>query len=400
MSLTEEILLDDIRRRLFSPTDPDFPRAVGAELELIPADAATLKPVPAANRPGGSVPILSQMGRREGWSEESGDGDPPSWTSRDGSRISFEPGGQIEISSPPLPTASGAIDSIQQLATALEKEMGAAGVTLVTRGVDPNNDISAVPLQLHRERYTRMTDYFDSIGPSGVRMMRQTAALQISVERGEDPLSRWRLLNALAPVVVALFANSRRYAGSDTAFASYRAYLWRTLDVSRTGIAYGADYPAREYLRFALDAVAMRSGGNGKSYVPFRDLMRSGEATEEDWHFHLSTLFPEVRPREYFELRSADTIEIELLAAPIVFVTGLVYDPDTAREANRILGAPSSQLLERAGRAGLLDRELNALAVDLTKLSLRGAESLGPLYLRDGHLRAAREYFARALDGT
>jgi glutamate--cysteine ligase len=278
--------------------------------------------------------------------------------------------------------------------------MRSEGVTLVARGVDPYNDISAIPLQLRRERYTRMTDYFNSIGPSGIRMMRQTAALQISVERGDDPLSRWRLLNALAPVMVALFANSRRYAGADTEFASYRAHLWRTLDLSRTGIPYAAGDPAGRYLAFALDAVAMRSGGGGKPYSRYRDLLQSGESTEEDWHFHLSTLFPEVRPREYFELRSADTTELEWLPAPIVFVTGLIYDPDTAVEASRIIGRPSSQLLERAGKLGLADPELKRLASKLAELSLRGARSLGNAYLDEEHTRTARDYFARALDGA
>jgi glutamate--cysteine ligase len=278
--------------------------------------------------------------------------------------------------------------------------MIASGVTLVARGVDPYNDIGTVPLQLRRDRYVRMTEYFDSIGPSGVRMMRQTAALQINVERGEDPLSRWLLLNALTPVVVALFASSGRYAGTETGFASFRSQLWRTLDPSRTGIAYGGSDPARHYLDFALDAVAMRSGGEGSSYQSFRDWMLTGETTVEDWHFHLSTLFPEVRPKEYFELRSADTIEIEWLAAPIVFVTGIVYDPAAAGVAMSLLGAPSRELLERAGRLGLRDPELRSLAGRLSHLAVQGAETAGADYVKNDHVQTARAYFARALDAS
>lgn len=394
------MLIDDVRRRLFSPTTSASPRAVGVELELIPADAATLRPVQAADIPGGSVPILARLGERAGWKAHKGENDPPSWMLGDGSRVSFEPGGQIEISSAPLPTASEVIDTTTRVAAAVREELAGAGVELLAKGVDPNNDIAAVPLQLRGERYTRMTDYFNAIGPSGIRMMRQTAALQISVERGNDPIARWRLLNALAPIVVALFANSRRYAGVETGFASYRAHLWRTLDPSRTGIVCGQDDAAREYLRFALEAGALRSGGGGKSYVPFRELLRTSPLTEEDWQFHLSTLFPEVRPREYFELRSADTIEIEYLPAPIVFVTALVYDPESARDAERRLGAPSAQLLERAGNRGLGDPELHRLADKLAKLALRGAESLGGDYVRPEHVRAAGEWLSRALDGA
>ncbi len=399
MSLSEALLLEDVRQRLFSPVPSEFPRAIGVELELIPVDANAGTPVPASGTPS-TGSILSALAARERWTEERAAGDPPSWHLRDGSRISFEPGGQIEISSAPHATGSSLIDTVQRLAFTIEEEMKAEGVILMARGVDPFNDIERVPLQLHRERYTRMTEYFDSIGPAGIRMMRQTAALQMNVERGADPASRWRLLNAMAPVVVALFASSRRYAGKDTGFTSYRAHLWRTLDPSRTGIPYGAEDPARRYLQFALDAGAIRSGGKGKPYVTFREFMQGAEVGTEDWNFHLSTLFPEVRPKEYFELRSADTIDIAWLPAPIVFVTGLVYDADAAREAARLLGEPSAQLLERAGRRGLLDRQLKELTAELTRLALSGAVSLGTDYLAADHVETAREYFVGALDGT
>jgi glutamate--cysteine ligase len=230
-------------------------------------------------------------------------------------------------------------------------------------------------------------------------MMRQTAALQINVERGSDPAARWRLLNALAPLVIALFANSRVYAGTDTGFASYRAHIWRMLDTSRTGLAYDAVDPADHYLRFALNAAAMRSG-NRKSagYVSFGKWMQSTELSLDDWHFHLSTLFPEVRPKAFFEMRSADTVDVRWLAAPIVFVTGLVYDSSAASSAIRLLGAPGSELVERAGRLGLKDPELRKLVSESVEVALEGARALGPEYLAAGHIDSAREYFARALD--
>jgi len=275
--------------------------------------------------------------------------------------------------------------------------MSEAGIDLLARGVDPINDVDVVPLQLHRDRYTGMTRYFDSIGPSGVRMMRQTAALQINLERGEDPKSRWRLLNSLAPIVVALFANSRQYAGKRTEWASYRAQLWRTLDPSRTGIVYDEPGQAKRYLRFALDAVAMRSSDSGVGYRTFLDWMTEQAVTREEWLFHLSTLFPEVRPKEFFELRSADTIDPDSLAAPVVFVTSLVYDEQSAQQAIELIGVPNEKLLERAGRLGLADPEIRRIASRLVVIALDGGRRLGGDYLRRAHLEAAYRYFAAAL---
>jgi len=341
--------------------------------------------------------VLSRLGRREGWREQSIDGDPPSWKLEDGASISFEPGGQIEISTAPQPKASAVIDSTQSLVAMLRDAMSTAGIELVARGVDPYNDIDAVPLQLHRDRYTGMTRYFDSIGPSGVRMMRQTAALQMNLERGGDPRSRWRLLNSLAPIVVALFANSREYARRSTEWASYRAQLWRTLDPSRTGIIYDEAGHIERYLRFALDAIAMRRGDDGLTYRAFREWIHDPAINREDWLFHLSTLFPEVRAKEFFELRSADTIEPDALAAPVVFVTGLVYDEESADHAAEVIGAPSEKLLERAGRLGLADPEVRQIAARLAVLALEGGQRLGNDYLRPSHLAAADAWFAATL---
>jgi glutamate--cysteine ligase len=399
VSLTEAELLDDIRQRLFAPTRSSHPLAIGLELELIPVHHSNhTRALATKNERVSTAEVLSRLGERSGWNEQSNDGDPPSWKLEDGGRISFEPGGQIEISTAPQASASEVIDSTKSLVGTIRDAMSKGGIELLARGVDPYNEIEGVPLQLHRDRYTGMTRYFDSIGPSGVQMMRQTAALQMNLERGDDPKSRWRLLNGLAPITVALFANSRTYAGKPTRWASYRAQLWRTLDPSRTGIVYDDTGHVERYLAFALDAVAMR--GDGLAYRPFRELINEPEISREDWLFHLSTLFPEVRPKEFFELRSADTIEPDALAAPVLFVTSLVYDEETASRAFELIGAPSEKLLERAGRLGLADPEIRRIASRLVVLALDGARRLGGEYLRRAHLAAAYQYFARALSTT
>jgi len=398
VSLTEVQLLEDVRQRLFAPSRSTHPRAVGLELELIPILQSTHKP--ALSTPGenpSTSEILSQLAKVERWTEKSAGDDPPSWELTDGARISFEPGGQLELSTSPHTTASSVIQSTRSLVDLLRQTMVANGIELVASGVDPYNDIGVVPLQLHRERYVGMTHYFDSIGPSGVRMMRQTAALQINVERGREPLARWLLLNAISPVVVALFSNSSSYAGKRVNHASYRAHLWRTLDDSRTGIAYDENDPIAYYLRFALDAFAMRSGNRTHPYQTFREWMRDGNVTLEDWNFHLSTLFPEVRPKEYFELRSADTIEVEWLAAPVLFVTSLVYDRESSQRAFEIVGTPNPDLLELAGIKGVAHPALRRMARALADIALDGAHALGGDYISRGDIETAAAYFDRRL---
>jgi glutamate--cysteine ligase len=400
VSLTEAQLLEDVKR-LFAPSLSAHPRAVGLELELIPILQSTRKPALAiSGQEPSTVDVLSRLGKREGWTEQAVGDDPPSWTLPDSSRISFEPGGQLEISSSPHPTASSVIESTRALADILRTAMAEQGIDLIASGVDPYNDIGVVPLQLHRERYVGMTQYFDSIGPSGVRMMRQTAALQINLERGQQPLSRWLLLNAITPVVVALFSNSTNYAGKRSNHASFRAHLWRTLDDSRTGIAYDETDPLGRYLEFALDAFAMRSGNRTHPYQTFRQWMRDGDIGLDDWHFHLSTLFPEVRPKEYFELRSADTIDVKWLAAPVVFVTALVYDRESSQRTFEIVGTPNYDLLELAGIKGVSHPALRRMSRALADIALDGAQTLGENYISARDIETASEYFDRKLSAS
>ena len=398
MSLREEQLLNDVRQRLFAPSRSDTPRAVGLELELIPILRSTRKPALAIrNQTPSTTSVLARLGAQKAWVEEPAGDDPSAWQLPDGSRISFEPGGQLEISSIPHATASSAIESTRGLVDLLRGAMAPEGIELIAAGVDPYNDIEDVPLQLHRERYVGMTHYFESVGPSGVRMMRQTAALQINVERGPEPLSRWLLLNAITPAVVALFSNSAEYAGKKTNHTSYRAHLWRTLDDSRTGIAYDEKDPIAAYLAFALDAFAMRSGNETRPYATFRQWMRGGDVSIDDWYFHLSTLFPEVRPKEYFELRSADTIEPESLAAPVAFVTGIIYDRKSAQRAFEIVGTPNPALLELAGIKGVAHPALRRMARALADIALDGAQSLGEKYISARDIEIASTYFDRKL---
>jgi len=398
VSLDEASLVLDVASRLFASSANPNALTVGAELELLPMIGRTHEP-PLIH--GGKGPSLADCIRRAlpagEWHEVMTDSGAPSWNLPDATRISFEPGGQIEISSRAYTSCSALIAFLNETADRLSTAAKREGIELLSIGIDPYNDVASVPLQLHSDRYVRMTRYFEARGDSGTRMMRQTAALQISVDHGMRPLARWQLLNALAPFVVALFANSSRYRDADTDHQSYRAHLWRTLDRSRTGIPFDGKDPPRRYAEFALNAGSLRGWADAGEFHTFRSHLDLHDAVMDDWNFHLSTLFPEVRPKEYFELRSADTIDPSDVAAPLVFITGLVYHAPSARAAIAIAGAPDEALLERAGRAGLTNPEIRSRAAKLVDLSLEGAHALGNDYITSEDRSHAAAWLERRL---
>jgi glutamate--cysteine ligase len=321
--------------------------AMGAELELIPVRSRSRKRVgiAASNEGPGTADIARAAALREGWIEQTDPYGSPSWMMPGGGRLTYEPGGQMEISSPVFDSIAHLEGFVRETVAVLREPANAADISLLTVGVDPYNDITTVPLVLHAPRYDAMTRHFDSIGPSGARMMRQTASLQVSVELGAHVMHRWALLNALAPYLVAAFANSPTYAGAPTGYASYRAHLWQTLDRTRTGMPFDAADPVGAYSRFASDATRILS----------------------DDEAHLTTLFPEVRPRAYFEIRSIDSMEPDRICEALRFVSSLVHDVDVAAEAARVIGDPDPGILERAARFGRTDpfinRQLDVLEV-------------------------------------
>src|ERR687890_763464 len=97
------------------------------------------------------------------------------------------------------------------------------GIDLLATGIDPFNSIEQAPLLVTAKRYQLMAEYFATLGPAGARMMRQTASFQINLDFDEEPWFRWRVLNALAPYVTAIFANSPIYGGTPTGYQSTRA---------------------------------------------------------------------------------------------------------------------------------------------------------------------------------
>ncbi len=386
---------DAIRAASFSPQEAS--NHIGAEVELLVIDDASNRPLPLRDARRGVISLLRAYGSRSGWIEMSGAGGISKFEVPGIGLISFEPGGQLELSTRAFPSVADLLGAVNSVVVPLQKTLRDQGVRLESVGIDPVNDARDIPLQLPIERYETMTRYFDHRGPFGVRMMRQTAAIQVSLDRGEQPDARWRLLNDLAPFIVAVFANSPHYGNRETGHRSYRAHCWRMLDITRTGAAAPSRDPAAEYTRFAYAANDMALSAGGVE-TPFGSREKN-TPDEAAWETHLSTLFPEVRPRGHYEVRSCDAIAPELYAAPFVFLAGLVYDSTSATEA-AILAGDSRAMLRAAGKLGLRDASIARTARDLFTIALAGARRLGERYCGGVALEAAEEFYARytALD--
>ncbi|MFF7177401.1 ergothioneine biosynthesis glutamate--cysteine ligase EgtA [Streptomyces sp. NPDC008121] len=317
------------------------------------------------------------------------------------SALTFEPGGQLELSSPPAASLMECVDTLSADLDAVRATLGPLGLSLSGYGVDPWQ----TPRErvLREPRYDAMEAALDRTGPAGRAMMCDSASVQVCLDAGHQepgPLGyhrRWRLAHLLGAVLVAAFANSAVHGGRHTGWRSARQALWTDLDPARALAPVPADgEPRAAWAAHVLDTPVMCvRADEGPWHVPrgltFREWLRTGRPrppTEEDLRYHMTTLFPPVRPRGHLELRMIDAQPGEDgWIVPVAVATALFDDPEAAETVYRAVkplaeyagcqAPPRNPLWLAAARDGLADPDLHAAALVAFPTALEALPRLG-----------------------
>ncbi len=297
-----------------------------------------------------------------------------------GGVVTVEPGGQIEISSPPTASVAGLIAGMSADIQALQALLAPSGFELGSLAADPHRRPHRI---LRTPRYNAMADWFDRFGPAGRVMMCSTAALQVCLDLGTESEAgdRWQAAHQLGPVLLAAFANSPRTAGDLLpAAASTRMSAWWQLDPERSQPPKSTALDS--YLERVLDTHVLarqRAGGDWRPEQPMtlRGWLESGAPlTTADVDLHLSTLFPPVRPQGYLELRFLDAQPGQEWMAPLALLAALFAGPVSVRQVL----ACTSEAVERWPQAiehGLADPVLAGSAARLLDIAGPGLAALG-----------------------
>lgn len=285
-------------------------------------------------------------------------------------RLSFEPGGQVEISSRPGTDADAVIAETAADVEVLEARLAACGLVLSGVGRDPWRAPRRV---LRVPRYAAMESYFRNGGATGAdtgpTMMCTTAAVQVNLALGSDVGEverRWRNAGRLGTVLAAAFANSPLGPDGPTGWRSSRLAAWLAIDPTRTApVGGGTD----AWPRYALDARVMLVRRGDDDYVVqhepitfaqwIRDGHTLGHPTEDDLAYHLTTLFPPVRPRGWLELRMVDMPGPRWWPVPVL-VAGALLEADALLD--RVADAGADVMWDAAARFALTDPTLAAAA--------------------------------------
>lgn len=311
---------------------------VGTEYEKVGIDRSTGKAIPYSG-PRGVESILKRLIERFGWEPEEQDGHIIA-LSRDNAQITLEPGGQIELSGEPCDSIHCTYAEFTQHIRELLEVSEPLGVVFLGLGMQPVSRLDEIEW-VPKKRYRIMAPYMPKVGRLGQRMMKQTATVQANIDyRDEkDAMVKFRTGMGLTPIFISMFANSPICDGQLNGYRSYREHIWTDTDKSRSGMlkfAFSPDVSFAHYVEYALD-VPMYFIVRNKNYIDmtettFRQFLAYGcngeRATLDDWHDHLTTLFPETRIKRYIEVRSADSQPPELMPALSAIVKGAFYESD------------------------------------------------------------------------
>jgi glutamate--cysteine ligase len=368
------------------------PHRVGVELEWLVRDARDpALPVPAG-RIAAAVTAFDAVrgdpGHGNGNGKESNGPELPTSSHPgvlpSGALLTTEPGGQLELSSQPADSLADLVRVTSADLVVLRAELATRGLELAGIGLDPLRPPRRV---LTLPRYAAMEAFFDAGGPWGRQMMCATASVQVCLDAGDDSdgpsgyRQRWRLLHAIGPVLVGAFANSPLRDGKPTGWVSSRQQVWTRMDPGRTRPPRMNGDPRSDWAAYALDAQVMcvpdpdSADWSAPPGLTFRDWVRGATAeavrrtrgraaaataappdgaagdraagegpavngngrlrrpTADDLEYHLSTLFPPVRPRGHFELRMIDAQSGDGWIAPLAVCTALLSDAQASDAA-------------------------------------------------------------------
>jgi len=315
---------------------------IGTEHEKFAYTVADHRPLPY-DGPRGIRAVLEGLVETFGW-EAVLEGENPIALTKNGCGITLEPGGQLELSGAPLTTVHETCAEVHTHLDQVKEVAGPLGIALMGMGFQPKWARADIPW-MPKARYEIMRAWMAKKGSLGLDMMLRTCTVQVNLdyESEADMVRKFRVGLALQPVATALFANSPFTEGRPNGFLSYRSHIWTDTDPDRCGtlpFVFEDGMGFERYVDHVLDVpmyFIYRDGrymdASGQSFRDFLDgrlpALPGERPTTSDWADHLSTLFPEVRLKQFLEMRGADGGPWNTICGLPALWVGLIYDRGT-----------------------------------------------------------------------
>jgi glutamate--cysteine ligase len=310
-----------------------------------------------------------------------------------GKNITLEPGNQIELSGEKLNHIHEACAESQDYLFELKQVTKKLNISIVSAGFDPISKLNEIPNN-PKQRYKLMTKDMPLGGESSLDMMYRTCGTQLNIDYNSenDFFKKFKIVNSIVPISIALFANSSIIEKKKSNYLSYRSKVWQ--NTSRGGLPkiFFEELNFEKYADFIMNFPILfiqekDTYISGHKYN-FKDFMKGKISevnnrlpNENDLSIHLSTIFTENRLKKYIELRSMDTCGWDCLCSGPAFYIGMLYGNidevyeviskwETDKIINAYLEAP-----QKGFNTQLMGKDLLYWSSILLKLSRKGLEN-------------------------
>ena len=310
-----------------------------------------------------------------------------------GKNITLEPGNQIELSGEKLNHIHEACAESQDYLFELKQVTKKLNISIVSAGFDPISKLNEIPNN-PKQRYKLMTKDMPLGGESSLDMMYRTCGTQLNIDyNSEDDFSKkFKIVNSIVPISIALFANSSIIEKKKSNYLSYRSKVWQ--NTSRGGLPkiFFEELNFEKYADFIMNFPILfiqerDTYISGHKYT-FKDFMNgkisevnNRHPNENDLSIHLSTIFTENRLKKYIELRSMDTCGWDCLCSGPAFYIGMlygnideVYEVISKWEKDKIINA-YLEAPQKGFNTQLMGKDLLYWSSILLKISRKGLEN-------------------------
>ncbi len=292
--------------------------------------------------------LLNNLAKENNWEKVLENNNIIGLKDETGASISLEPGGQLELSGSPLENLHQTCKETGKHLHIMKKAINKLGLSMIGLGYDPKwsrKEQKWMP----KGRYEIMKKFMPKVGELGLDMMLRTCTIQVNLDyfNEKDMVQKFQTSLALQSIATAIFANSPFIEGKESGYLSSRAIVWTDTDPHRTGvpeIVFTKHFGYEAWLDYVLKVpmyFVYRKGKyidvSGKSFLDFMDGKLEGFEGQfpsiKDWEDHITVPFPEVRLKQYLEMRGADGGPWNIICALPALWVGLLYDNKAQLEA-------------------------------------------------------------------
>lgn len=324
----------DILKLFTEGCKPVNKHKVGIEYERLPISTVTHKAVDYASD-FGVCNFLRNFAKEENWDYITDDYNIIG-LKQGHDTITLEPGCQMELSIEP----EFSVDTLKRKIDFLNKKMAPLldkyNIKLLEYGVSPLSTHKTINL-IPKKRYHIMAKYLWGI-LSDV-MMRETAGVQgcFDFSSEEDAMRKYSIANKMTPFMTAMFANSPIRGGVETGYKTFRALSWLNTDNDRCGFCGKMDeeFSFEKYVDCVLKSPIIFINRENlpveiKGKINFEEYLDQGwegfEPDIEDFKLHANLYFPEVRMRNFIEIRNHDCVNENMAYAVLAIYKGILYN--------------------------------------------------------------------------